>query len=187
MQNPRLAGRYAKSLIDIATETNQLEAVWADANTLQAIIAASTEFASLLKSPVIKADKKQKVMDSLFTGRVGNLMQMFVGLLIKKGREKFLPEILVAFQQAYDERNGIHHISVRTAVPLSEAMEKAIVSKIEKETGLTKVNLHTAVQEDLIGGFVIEFDNNLIDASVRKYLRDVKGQFKSNTYIRNIR
>lgn len=187
MQNPRLAGRYAKSLLDIAKETNQLETIREDIATIQKVVASSHEFASLLKSPVIKADKKLKVFEAIFNGKVSNLMTMFTELLIKKGREKFLSEILVAFQEEYDRLRGIHHISVRTAVALTPAMEKAIVDKITTDTGLTSVQLHTSVQEDLIGGFVIEFENNLIDASVRKYLRQVKSQFKENTYIRNIR
>ena len=58
MPNARLAGRYAKSLLDLATEQGQLEAVYADMKYIQAACNASSEFVNMLRSPVIKADQK---------------------------------------------------------------------------------------------------------------------------------
>ena len=62
MLNPRLAGRYAKSLIDLSTERNQLEQVNEDMQYLKAVFKASREVVSLLKSPVIPIDKKNKAI-----------------------------------------------------------------------------------------------------------------------------
>ncbi|MEJ7683572.1 MAG: F0F1 ATP synthase subunit delta [Segetibacter sp.] len=61
---PRLAGRYAKSLIDLAVERNYLEEVYKDMLYLQAVCKASREFVVLLKSPVIPIDKKKQGFDS---------------------------------------------------------------------------------------------------------------------------
>jgi len=58
MSNARLAGRYAKSLLDLAQEQGQLEAVYADMKQIQAIFMASSEFVNMLRSPIIKADQK---------------------------------------------------------------------------------------------------------------------------------
>ena len=58
MPNPRLAGRYAKSLIDLSIEKNQLEAVYADMKYLQELCKQSREFVNLMRSPVIKNDQK---------------------------------------------------------------------------------------------------------------------------------
>jgi F-type H+-transporting ATPase subunit delta len=57
MPNPRLATRYAKSLIDLAIEKGQLEKIFADMQWLQAVCKASREFVNVLKSPVIKVLK----------------------------------------------------------------------------------------------------------------------------------
>ncbi|MBL7734507.1 MAG: F0F1 ATP synthase subunit delta, partial [Chitinophagaceae bacterium] len=59
MLNPRLAGRYAKSLIDLAVEKNQLEEAYKDMVFLQALCKSNPDFVALLKSPIISADKKQ--------------------------------------------------------------------------------------------------------------------------------
>ena len=59
MSNARLAGRYAKSLLDLALEQGQLETVYADMKYVQAVCKASAELVNLLRSPIIKADQKE--------------------------------------------------------------------------------------------------------------------------------
>ena len=108
MPNPRLAGRYAKSLIDLAIEKDQLEAVYKDMLFLQAACHGSKEFVSLLKSPVIKADKKDRILDAVTAGKIGVITTAFNKLLLKKGRESYLPEIISAFIDQYKAHKDIH-------------------------------------------------------------------------------
>ena len=59
MPNPRLATRYAKSMIDLAIEKGELEKIFADMQWLQQVCKQSKEFTALLRSPIVKPDKKQ--------------------------------------------------------------------------------------------------------------------------------
>jgi len=52
---------------------------------------------------------------------------------------------------------------------------------------LSNIELETVVNPDLIGGFVLEFNNNLVDASIARDLRDIKKQFRENIYVKQIR
>ena len=97
MLNPRLAGRYAKSLIDLSIEKDQLEVVYKDILYMNDLMQLSSEFVTILKSPVIPGDKKQKVVEALTTGKIGKITASFNSLLINKGREGFLPDIVYAF------------------------------------------------------------------------------------------
>ncbi len=187
MQQPRLAGRYAKSLIGLAIEQNQLDQVHADMQYLSALCKQSREFVNLLKSPIIQADKKGKIVAAVTEGKLGKLTQSFNRLLVQKGRESVLPEIVHAFIDQYNEIKGIHKVKVTTAVPVSEELKQAIVSKIKAETPLQTIQLETAVKEELIGGFTLEFHNNLVDASILRDLNDIRKQFLTNVYIQNIR
>src|ERR1700722_13589549 len=101
MLNPRLAGRYAKSLIDLSIEKDQLEDVYKDILYMKDLMRLSPEFVTILKSPVITSDKKQKVVDALTAGKIDNITSSFYSLLIKKGREGFLPDIVYAFIEQY--------------------------------------------------------------------------------------
>jgi F-type H+-transporting ATPase subunit delta len=188
MPNPRLAHRYAKSLIDLSLEKNQLELVYADMKYLQSVCKASKEFSVLLQSPIITADKKTRILEVVgAAGKVGELTTAFNKLLIVKGRESELPEIADAFISQYNTMKGIHQVKLTTAVELSDELKQSISDKAAKEGGLGNVELETKVDESLIGGFVLEFNNNLVDASIARDLRDIKKQFAKNVYVPSMR
>lgn len=187
MLNPRLAGRYAKSLVDLAVERNQLEAVYQDMVYLQAVCKASREFVILLKSPVIPVDKKNKALTAVTAGKISELTAAFNKLLISKNREFYLPEIVDAFIDQYNTIKGIHKVKLTTAAPVSDDVKRAIVSKMKTETSLENIELESVVKEELIGGFILEYNNNLLDVSIQRDLRDIKAQFDKNIYVQQIR
>ena len=84
MPNPRLASRYAKSLLDLAIEKGQLDAAYADMKYLQAVCAASAEFVNLLRSPIIKADQKTALLQQLLLERLVNLRLLLITYLLEK-------------------------------------------------------------------------------------------------------
>ncbi len=187
MPNPRLAARYAKSLLDLATEKGQLEAVYADMKYLEAICKSNPDFVSLLRSPVINSDQKNAIITAITKGKVSELTASFNNLLVKKGRELDLPEIAFAFVEQYNEIKGIHRVKLTTAVAVSDDVKKSIQTKVQAEKGLGTVELETAVDAKLIGGFVLEFNNNLVDASILRDLKDIKKQFSKNLFVHNLR
>ena len=187
MPNPRLASRYAKSLVDLAQERSQLEMVYADMLFLQALCKSSKEFVGVIKSPIITSDKKNKILTAITDGKVSEITKLFNKLLVTKGRESDLPEIVNAFIDQYNFINDIHKVQITTAVEISEALKQEIVNKVTKENGFKKVELETKIDEKLIGGFVMEYNNMLVDASVLRDLKDIKKQFDKNLFIRALR
>ncbi len=187
MPNPRLAGRYAKSLVDLAIERNQLETVYKDMQFLQAVCKSSPELVGVLRSPVIAGDKKQNILAAITGGKVSELTAAFNKLLINKTREEYIPEIITAVIGLYNQLKGIHTVKLTTATVLSEEMKQSVIAKLKAETSMQNIELHTETKEELIGGFVLEFNNNLVDASIARDLRDIKKQFSQNIYVQQIR
>jgi len=187
MPNPRLAGRYAKSLVDLAIAQNQLETVYKDMQYLQAICKSSPEFVNVLRSPIINGNKKQSILFAITDGKVSELTALFNKLLISKTREEYLPEIITAVIGLYNQMKGIHTVKLTTATAIGEDLKQAIVAKMKAETSLQNIELETSVKEELIGGFVLEFNNNLVDASIERDLRDIKKQFSQNIYVQQLR
>ena len=70
---------------------------------------------------------------------------------------------------------------------ISEDVKQNIQQKIQQETALQNIQIEEAVEEELIGGFMLEFNNNLLDASILRDLKDVQKQFNENLYVPNIR
>jgi F-type H+-transporting ATPase subunit delta len=187
MLNPRLAGRYAKSLIDLSIEKDQLEVVYKDILYMNDLMRLSSEFVTILKSPVITGDKKQKVVEALTTGKISTITASFNRLLINKGRESFLPDIVQAFVEQYKDYKGIHIVTLTTAIPVSDDVKKSIIRKIKEVGNMKEVELESLVQENIIGGFILEADGRRIDASVAYDLANIKKQFANNDFIYRIR
>ena len=187
MQNPRLAIRYAKSLLDLAQEQNKIELVYADMKLLDNICKTSREFANVLKSPIIKEDKKNQIIESVTAGRINSLTASFIKLLGNKSRESNLPEIISAFIEQYNVAKGIHKAKLTTAVELSEEMKNSFINRIKASEGIKNIELETVVNESLVGGFVLEMEGKKADASIRRDLMDVQKQFMNNDYIQKLR
>jgi F-type H+-transporting ATPase subunit delta len=186
MNNPRLAGRYAKSLIDLAVEQQQLDAVHADIMVLWKICENNSDFVGMLKSPIISSDKKEKIIEAIVTDKVGKLTLAFLTLLINKSREYSLPEIVKAFLDQYNEINDIHVVKLTTAVPVTDQVKNVILDKIKSNTSFQKIQLETSVNDELIGGFTLEIADTLVDASILRDLNDVKKQFLNNDFIMSL-
>jgi F-type H+-transporting ATPase subunit delta len=187
MQNPRLAQRYAKSLIDLSGELDQLDPVHDDIMLLDGIAKQSREFVLMLKSPIISADKKNKIIDAVTENKISKITRTFIKLLCSKNRESVLPEIISSFIEQYNTIRGIHKVKLTTAYPVTEEIKNSFISKIKTGGSTKNIELETVVNEKLIGGFVLEMEGKLIDASILRDLKDVKKQFANNDYIHKLR
>lgn len=187
MSNPRLAKRYAKSILDLSQEMDQLEPVHNDMLFLNKVVKMSREFLVMLKSPIIHADKKIKIIQAVTQGNVSQITDKFIQLLCNKNRENNLPEIIEAFIEQYNQLKGIHNATLTTAAPISDALLDEFRAKILQSAKVPHLNLETKVDEKLIGGYVLEMEGKLIDTSILRDLKDVSKQFDNNEYLHRIR
>lgn len=187
MHNPRLATRYAKSLIDLSLERGELNAVYKDMQFLQSVTRSNRDFVAVLRSPVISPDKKQAIIGAVTKERIGTLASSFINLLIRKGREPNLPEIIAAFIEQYNRHEQIVTVKLTTATPVSEAVKQEIVDKVKSQSNMKTIELTTEVNEELIGGFVLQMGDQLVDASIAYDLNNIRKQFLNNDFIYKIR
>src|SRR4051812_9219868 len=104
MLNPRVASRYAKSLLDLAIEKGQLEQVYSDMLFLQQLNKSSRDFLNLLRSPVVKPEAKIRAVNAVTAGKISDMTRSFTTLLITKAREAVLPEVITSFIQQYKQQ-----------------------------------------------------------------------------------
>jgi F-type H+-transporting ATPase subunit delta len=178
----RIASRYAKSLIDLAIEQGKLDRVLAD---MTAFAAATKlrDFALLLKSPIVNADKKEQVIKAIWGERMDPLTISFIQIILRKGRESALQEIANEFLQQYRDIKGISIVEITSAEPLStETLESIRTKLVSSKLTHGQVEFRTTVDPTLIGGFVISFEDKLYDASVRHQLDLLRKQFTSKDY-----
>jgi len=186
MQNPRIAARYAKSVLDLAIEQNGLEDTLQDMQLLTNVCVQSRDFCTMLRSPVVNADKKIAVINAVMGNQLKPLSKAFINLLVSKSREGALPEIALEFVNQYKKLKKISTVKLTTAAPIEDRVMEAIRSKVAAGMPGQQVEMEVSVDPELIGGFTLEMDHKLIDASVRRDLNDIKKTFLDKSYVMQI-
>src|SRR3954466_7828566 len=118
MADLRVASRYVKSLLDLAVEQGVLEEVHRDMQLFAKVCDENRAFALMLKSPVIRHDKKKDILGKLFEGKVNKLTMAILNIITSKNREPILPAIAKEFHNAYNVYKNIGKASITSAVPL---------------------------------------------------------------------
>jgi len=187
MPNPRLAYRYAKALLDLAVDKDQLEVVYTDMQWLQSVCKSNPDFVTLLKSPVVPGDKKIKILEAIARGKLSKLVTSFSTLFIHKSREANLPEIILAFIAEYKKYKNINIVKLTTATPISNELRNDIVKHVKMAGGFENIELEEKVDAKIIGGFVLRIGDKLIDASIAYDLKAIATQFENNDFIYKLR
>ena len=180
-----IAERYAKALLDMALEKNVLEEVRNDMVGLDAIIRESRPLKLFLKAPIINPGKKKAVLDELFSD-FNPVTRGFINLLVSKRRENTIPDIADQFIRQYNKFKNIVVVNVRTAGPLNEALRQKVVSVMSK---YTEANVQTTevVDESIVGGFVLSWDDKQYDASIQHQIEKMKkGVARYNLFVNKV-
>jgi F-type H+-transporting ATPase subunit delta len=186
MSELRLATRYAKSMIDIAREQDKLEAINTDMRLLGKVIKSSRDFLLMLRNPVIPTSKKIKIVEQVFKDKVDLITFSFMRLVIQKNREAFLPEVVQSFITQYNKLKKIIVVKFTSAIPVDEELVNRVRKLVEAKTGFTNIELETKVNPNIIGGYILQFEDQMYDASILRHLEVLDDNFLSNIYMKRL-
>lgn len=177
-----IAVPYAKALFDFALEKDAVESVYKDMYALNLLCKSNRDFLLMLKSPILKTEKKQKIIAAVFTGSLSAITSGFLKIITAKRRESLLADMAIAFIELYQDYKGILATTVKTAVPLTEDLRKEIL-KVMSTQAKGKVELSEEIREELIGGFVLQWKDMQYDASILSQVNKMrKGMAMVNLY-----
>jgi len=184
MNQSRITSRYAKSLIGLAIEQNMLEEIVNDMKLIQTVCSENRDFSLLLKSPVIKTDKKLDIFNQVFSSQLSDLSMSFINIITSKKREMYLEGITESVILQYKSHKKIETATVTTAVQIDDQTRKEILNFISTH-GKSDIELTEIVDESIIGGTIITMGDKQLDASVSRTLKDLKQTFNKNLYIKD--
>jgi F-type H+-transporting ATPase subunit delta len=180
-----VASRYAKSLMDLAIETKQLEAVRNDMLLINNVCSHNHEFVKLLESPVVKTDKKLAIFKGIFEGKISTVSSSFLNLIAAKRRESYLCDIAKSFDEQYKLFKNITTVKVESAIALDAELKKQILGLVKK-TVTGEIELIEKTDPTLIGGFVLTINDNQLDQSVKRKLNDLRKSFSGDNSLPNL-
>ncbi len=178
----KIANRYAKSLLQLAKEAGQMDAIGADMQLLSETISDSKDLKLLLNNPVVTAEQKFKILQSVFDGKVSNATINLMQTTIQNKRESYLKDIANAYisQQMALENKEIAEIT--TAVPINDELRAKALSVI-KTMSDKNITLKEIVDADILGGMIVRIGDRQIDASVKRRLRTFQQELSKNVHI----
>ena len=183
MKNYKVATRYAKAIFDLVVERQMLEQAMTDMDLIASTYHGSKELQLLMASPIVKPDKKQKIIRELFGKSISEAVLNFLLILTSKGREMHIGIIAEEFLRLYKENKGLKTVYLTTAVPVDETIRKRVIDLVGAQTG-KKIELIEKVDPSIIGGVVLKIDDSLYDSSLNFKLNELKKEFQVNTYIK---
>jgi F-type H+-transporting ATPase subunit delta len=186
MATSLIAQRYAKAIFDLSLEMNVVEEVKSDMEIILSVCSSNKDFMQLLKSPVIRPDKKMKVLTVIFEKDISELTLRYLSIITRKKREKFISLIADEFIIDYKKFKNIFTVHFESAQALNSDIRKKVIALMEDQTKGT-IEMNEKVKKNLIGGFVLSYDDYRYDASIAYQLRKLKkAAAEINFYIREL-
>ncbi len=175
-----VASRYAKSLLDLSVEKNQLDSVYADMLQVKNVCDSSKEFINFLNSPIIKSDKKTATIKAVFDGKLNTITSGFFTIVATKRRESIIPEMAASFIEQYKIHKNISTVIVISANGLDSATKQKALELVKSQiTG--EVELVEKTDANIIGGFILKIGDKQIDKSVARQLSNLKKELTNKT------
>ena len=175
MRDIRVAKPYARALYDAALEQEALDAITADMEKLRELIEQSQELTQLVQSPVLSPQFKDEAFQQLFADVMHPLTINFFKLLALKQRERYLIAIIDVFSEIVDEAAGRLVAKVTTAVPITPEQAERLTAQLSAYSG-KQVRLETTTDAHIQGGFIVQLEDTVFDASVASQLQRLKQQ-----------
>ena len=176
----KISRRYSLALFNVAEKLKKVNDVTQESKRILELLKLSNELSLFFTSPIIREDKKIKIVEELFKGKVTNISLDFIKLLIVRKREPLLSFILEDFLDLKNEKDGITNIKVRSAVKLDKAEETKLKKRIEEYSKL-KCIPSFELDEDLVGGFTVQVKDTILDASIYRQLQLLRSKFKESS------
>jgi len=178
MKNLAIARRYAKALLLIGKEDNQVDIYRQELEGFSALIEKEGALEQAINNPLYNAEGRKKVLGSVLTKLALSLvMKSFLTLLFEKGRFGYLSSINDFYQKLADELEGIARASLVSATELSSETVDKIRNTLSDKTG-KDIILEVEQDPGLIGGIVTRIGDLVLDGSIKTQLLNMRESLK---------
>ncbi len=173
MKTSSVATDYAKVFYEVCEERQIVEEVLYEVRSLQQI---DLELRKIFAIPIITKAMKKELLDEISTANIRPEVINLLKILVDNNEPEIFGEILVEYQNIYQERNEIKIVNLTVARELSSENLDSIRHKLEKQLN-SFIVLTTEIDESIVGGIKISYDGKEIDNTIVRHLKQLKKQF----------
>ncbi|WP_315836744.1 F0F1 ATP synthase subunit delta [Bradyrhizobium prioriisuperbiae] len=173
-----VSGRYATALFDLARDERSIDAVKADLDSFDKLLADNPDLMRLVRSPVFTADEQAKALNAVLAkAGISGTTAKFLGVLTANRRLFAVRDIIRAFNALVARFKGEVSADVTVAEPLSDKNLDALKTALKSVSG-KDVTLNVKVDPSIIGGLVVKLGSRMVDSSLRTKLTSIKHAMK---------
>ena len=173
-----MAGRYATALFELALEANAVEAVQADLDRFDALVAESTDLTRLVRSPVFSAEEQLQALSAVLDrAGISGLAANFLKLAASNRRLFAVRDMIKAFHALVAQHKGEVTAEVTVAEPLKDQHVDALRAALKSVTG-KDVDLDIKIDPAILGGLIVKLGSRMVDSSLRTKLNGIKHAMK---------
>jgi F-type H+-transporting ATPase subunit delta len=166
------AHAYAEALFEVGKEKGKLDALRDQLAQFSDALAVDRDLQVFFFSPYFSSAEKIDGAKRAIVGAEPEFIN-FLSLLIEKGRMPEIFRVRREFEELWKRENRRIDVTVTSAVELDPAVVSKIGEEIERQTG-QQVDLASRVDEDILGGVVLQVGNKVLDASIRSRLEKLR-------------
>ncbi len=170
MNNGLISSRYAKALLASAIEKKNEDAVYADMCILNKAFLSVPLLKAAIANPTITNKDKGSLLKTACGDKISESTKNFIDFVIEQQREEFMQYIALMFEQFYRKEKKIIVSCITSAIQLPEELQKSIEKFITKTFDAKTVELRTELNSDIIGGYILDVEENRLDASIKGQL-----------------
>jgi F-type H+-transporting ATPase subunit delta len=163
---------YAESLFEVGRGRGKLDELHEQLAQFADALAEERELQVFFFSPHFSSAEKSDGLRRAVSGAEPELVN-FLELLIEKHRMPEVFRIRRELEQLWKEERRRIDVTVTSAAELDPAVVEKIGGEIERQTG-QKVELASRVDEEILGGIVLQVGNMVLDASIRSRLEKLR-------------
>ena len=167
-----IARVYSEALFDVAKEKGTLDEIHEQFGQVAEAIADNRDLQVFLFSPYFSSSEKREGISRVVSGADPELVN-FLELLAEKHRMPAIFRIRRRFDESWAKEERRLEVKLTSAVDLPPDLVEEVGKQIEKQTGQT-IELETDVDENVLGGIVLQVGNMVLDASVRNKLERLR-------------
>ena len=169
-----IARVYAEALFEVAKGRGKLDVIRQQLGQFADALEGSRELAVFFFSPYFSSSEKRDGIARSVSGAEPELTN-FLDLLIEKHRMPVIFRVRDRFDDMWAEENKLLDVTLTSAVELDPEIVERVGAEIERQTD-RKVQLTSRVDEDALGGLILQVGNMVLDASIRNRLERLRKQ-----------
>lgn len=166
---------YAQALMQVAQDRGELGSVHAEMHEVQALYDGDAWFRQFFTSPRLDREVKWRALSVAFEGKVSRPVLGLLHVLVARGRELLLDNVVAQFDRFKDLAENRIHAHVVVARELDARQVAELVARLEAASG-KDVALHQRVDPAALGGASIRVGDKIIDRTLRTRLAALRRQ-----------